>query len=353
MNREFLGYRRSNGQIGIRNYIVVISTVACSNSAAQKIAQLTNTIPITHELGCVESEEDYQRTVLSLTRAGQHSNVGGVLVVGNGCEQVSAEDVARNIASTGKPVEYVLIQEEGGMPETIAKGITLVKHIQEVVMAQKRVPCSVRDLIVAVQCGGSDWTTALSGNTTLGSMTDLIVNGGGTVFMSEVGGLPGSERILSERAVNREVALEILKMVEELRAEYKSRYGQNIEEVNPTPGNKAGGITTLVEKSMGNIKKAGTVPVQGLLKLGDSASDPGLWIIDCRVQGPDTFTLSAFAVQGAHITVFNTGRGTPAGSAIMPVIKVTGNPNTYKKLNSIIDFNAGNVIEGKKTIAEA
>jgi altronate dehydratase large subunit len=136
-------------------------------------------------------------------------------------------------------------------------------------------------------------------------------------------------------------------MVSDLRAEYVELYGQTIEEVNPTPGNKAGGITTLVEKSMGNVRKMGNSPVQGVLQLGDPIPRPGLWVVDNRAQGPDPFNVTGFAIQGANVTVFSSGRGSPVGCAVMPVIKITGNPVTFRNLESITDFNAGVVVEGK------
>ncbi len=344
---KILGYKRADGRMGIRNYILVISMVQCSNSVALKIAQETGANSITHEQGCVEFAEDHNRTELALITAGKNPNVYGVLLVGLGCEQTNSSTILNAISATGKPVERIIIQEEGGVPETVEKGIAIVKKMQENVKKQERMECSVKDLIVGVQCGGSDWTTALAGNSAIGVMTDLVVSNGGSVLMSEVAGFPGSEHIVAQKAINKKVGLDVLNMIGELRQEYIERYGQTIEEVNPTPGNKAGGITTLVEKSMGNIKKMGNAPVQGVIKVGDSIPHSGLWIVDCRAQGPDSFTTTSFAMAGAHVTAFSTGRGTPLGSAVMPTLKITGNPITYKTLSSIMDFNAGAVIEGK------
>lgn len=340
-------YKRSNGQIGIRNYILVISTVSCVNTVSSKIAQKTGAIPINHEQGCVEFEDDHKRTVLALSSAGRNPNVAGVVVVSLGCEQTSSAPLIRSIQATGKPVEFVRVQEEGGSPEAVQKGIELVKKLQKQADLIPREACSVEGLVVGVQCGGSDWTTAISGNTVIGKMTDYVIQNGGSVLMSEVAGFPGSEHIVAEQAVSHKVGLEVFQMVDELREDFVRDHGQTIEKINPTPGNKAGGITTLVEKSMGNIKKMGSSPVQGLLKLEDKIPYPGLWIVDSRVQGPDQFSTSGFAMLGAHATVFSTGRGTPIGNAVMPLIKITGNPVSYKKFKSILDFNAGVVLEGE------
>lgn len=340
-------YKRTDGTVGIRNYILVISTVSCVNSVSSKIAQKTGAIPINHEQGCVEFEDDHKRTVLALSSAGRNPNVAGVVVVSLGCEQTSSHSLIKSIQDTGKPVEFVRIQDEGGSPEAIQKGVELVKKLQKQASEQTRDECSVEGLVVGVQCGGSDWTTAISGNTVIGRMTDLVIKNGGSVLMSEVAGFPGSEHIVAEQAVSHKVGLEVFQMVDELRSDFIKDHGQAIEKINPTPGNKAGGITTLVEKSMGNIKKMGSSQVQGLLKLEDKIPYPGLWIVDSRVQGPDQFSTSGFAILGANVTVFSTGRGTPIGNAVMPLIKITGNPASYQKFKSIIDFNAGVVLEGK------
>ena len=343
---EIKAFKRADGRAGIRNYILVVSMVSCSNSVTERIARSTNVIPIVHEQGCTEFEHDHGRTKLALITAGRNPNVGGVLLVGLGCEQTNIEEVRTAIAETGKPVEAILIQNEGGSPQAEAKGISIVEKLKKQLAGEQRINCPLSGLVVGVQCGGSDWTTALSGNSVIGAMTDLVVQNGGSVLMSEVAGFPGSEHIVASRAVTREVGLQVLDMISELRAEYIETYGQKIEEVNPTPGNKAGGITTLVEKSMGNIKKMGTSSVQGVLKLGDPISHPGLWVVDNRAQGPDPFNLTGLAMEGAVVTVFSSGRGSPVGNAVMPTLKLTGNPETFNKLGSIIDFNAGTVIEG-------
>ena len=178
-------------------------------------------------------------------------------------------------------------------------------------------------------------------------MTDLVVEEGGSVIIGEVPGFPGSEHILAERSVTPQVGLEVIQMCDELRAEYVEAHGQTIEEMNPTPGNKAGGITTLVEKSMGNIKKIGTrSPIQGLIRAGEHVPHPGVWILDLRAPGIDGNATSGFAMSGAHMDVFSTGRGSPLGNAVMPTLKLTGNPKSYAEFDCMLDFNAGVVLEG-------
>ena len=279
-------FPRADGSVGIRNIVLVVSTVTCANTVVNHIAWKTGAVPLTHERGCVEGEQSFRRTMLSLTTFAKHPNVSGVLIVGLGCEQIRTLDLQVAIGG-GKPVHAILIQEEGGSVEAEARGCELVREMQRAAQDLERQPCPLSGLVVGVQCGGSDWTTAIAGNTVIGAMTDLVIAAGGSVLMSEVPGIPGCEHIVASRAVSREAGEQILGMVDELRAEFLRAHGQPIEAVNPTPGNKAGGITTLVEKAMGNIKKMGTSPVQGVLKLGERPPHPGLWIVDNRANGPD------------------------------------------------------------------
>lgn len=353
MSLTFNGYARANGEVGIRNYVLLLSMVHCSNTVTQQISWQTGAQAITHDFGCIEFADKHVRTRLALLSAALNPNVYAVVLVGLGCEQTDHESLKREITAAGKPVSYVGIQEEGGSKEAVAKGIEIVKEYQKQAEALKREPFPISKLVLGVQCGGSDWTTALSGNATIGAMTDLVTAAGGSVIISEVSGFPGSEHVLAERAVTPEVGLEVMKMCDELREEYIALHGQTIEEVNPSPGNKAGGITTLVEKSMGNVKKMGvTSKLQGLIYAGQHVPSPGLWMLDLRAPGIDGNATSGFAMSGAHINVFSTGRGTPMGNAVMPVLKLTGNPKSYEEMESLLDFNAGVVLEGT-SIADA
>lgn len=345
MKNEICGYIRKEG-FGIRNYVLVISMVHCSNTVAIQIAQKTGTAAITHDKGCMESEVEHERTCLGLIQAGKNPNVHSALLVGLGCEQTNVKRIMEEISKAGKTVEYIGVQKEGGSPEAVVKGVEIVKKLMNEAAMQTREKISMEGLIIGVQCGGSDWTTALAGNTTIGALSDLVIENGGAVLMSELGGLPGSEHIIAQHAVNKEVGLQVLDLVEDLRFSYIRDNGHSIEEVNPTPGNKDGGITTLVEKSMGNIKKMGSSPVQGIIKIGEKLPHPGLWILDNRCEGPDSINVSGFAMTGAHAVIFSSGRGTPVGNAVMPIIKITGNPQRYEALKSIFDFNAGGVLNG-------
>lgn len=283
-----MGFRRANGEVGIRNYILVLSMVNCSNTVAQQIAWETGAHVITHDFGCVEVADQHERTVLALTAAALNPNVYGAVLIGLGCEQTDHNKIKADIEAGGKQAIYIGIQDAGGPQNAKAQGIEAVKKLMAEAEAQQREEFPLNKLVLGVQCGGSDWTTALSGNATIGAMADLVVAEGGSVIISEVPGFPGSEHVLAERAVTTEVGLQIMQMCDELRDDYLKDHGQKIEEVNPTPGNKMGGITTLVEKSMGNIKKIGKKhPIQGLIRCGEHCPHPGIWILDLRARGID------------------------------------------------------------------
>lgn len=346
MKHSFYGYERADGSIGIRNYVLALSMVNCANAAAQKIAAQTDAHVITHDFGCVEFVHQHARTRLALLSAALNPNVFAVLLVGLGCEQTDHESLRRDIAAAGKPVDYVGIQDCGGPQEAAAKGAELVRAFERDAAAQQRKLFPASKLVVGVQCGGSDWTTAISGNITIGAMTDILVAEGGSVIISEVSGFPGSEHILAQRAANTEVSLKIIQMCDELREEYEALHGQTIEEVNPTPGNKAGGITTLVEKSMGNVKKMGiNSKIQGLIYAGQRPPHTGLWMLDLRAPAIDGNVASGFGMSGAHINVFSTGRGSPLGNVVTPILKLTGNPRSFAEMSTMLDFNAGVVLE--------
>lgn len=347
MSLVFYGYERKNKEIGVRNYILILSMVHCANTVAQQIAWKTGANVITHDFGCIEFADKHAQTCLALLSAARNPNVFAVLLVGLGCEQTDHASMLEEIRSEGKPAIYIEIQREGGVSEAVEKGTAAVIYFQQQAAMQRRKLFPISKLVLGVQCGGSDWTTAISGNSAIGVMTDLLTSAGGSVIISEVGGLPGSEHILADRAETGKAGMDILQMCEELRRDYLAVHGQSIEEINPTPGNKAGGITTLVEKSMGNVKKMGiTSKLRGLIYAGQHVPAPGLWLLDLRAEGPDANSTSGFAMSGAHMTVFSTGRGTPLGNAVMPVLKLTGNPQSYEAMKGLFDFNAGVILQG-------
>lgn len=341
-----MGYRRPNG-VGIRNLVLVISTVQCGNNSALQIAANSGAIPITHDYGCEEGAEGKKYTFQSLLETARHTNVFGGVIVGLGCEQIKGPELIEKLADTGKKFVYIEIQQEGGPVQTVEKGTALAKELLAEAAKQPREEIPVSELIVGVQCGGSDWTTALTGNVAVGTAAEHLDQAGASVIISEVGGLPGSEHLLARQAENREVGLKIIDMTDARRAYFFSKNGRSLEEANPTPGNKAGGITTLVEKSTGNIKKIGKNSIKGVLGLYEKPAVNGTYVLDHRCPGVDSSNTTAFALSGAQLVIFSTGRGTPLGNALMPLVKLTGNPDSFRALPTMLDFNAGVVIEGE------
>ena len=349
MTRTFLGYERGNGRVGIRNHVIVLSSVTCANHVAQKIAQKTDTIPVVHETGCLQIGVDLEQGQRTILGVATNPNVGAVLFVGLGCEQTRVKEMAASIRD--KPSKYVLIQESGGTLQAIKDGISIIEDMKQEISGLQRKEFDISALRVSLKCGGSDFTTALASNAAVGVTSDILVASGAGVFLTETPGFPGSEHILAKQAKNEEVAKQIYHIVEFYWNEVRSHFNREITDGNPSPGNFEGGITTLVEKSMGTIKKGGTTPIQGVLRFADDVSDKhGLWIMD--TPGHDVYSVSGPAGGGCHMTMFTTGRGSPLGNAVMPVIKIVGNPETYIKMEENMDINAGTIMTGEKSIEE-
>lgn len=342
----FWGYERTDGQVGIRNHLLVVSTVHCSAVVAQKIADQAGGVAITHQQGCMQLGEDLEQTKRVLQGVVQNPNCGAVLVVGLGCEQIHAKELAETVKD--KPVAYINIHAEGGTPKTIVKGINIAKKMIDTISRQKRIQCSVSKLILAVKCGGSDPTSGLAANPALGVASDLLIGLDGAVVMGTES-LYGSEHILAKRAKSPEIAQKILHSFADLERD-SLQMGHSFKEANPTPGNKLRGITTMVEKALGAMTKGGTAPISGFLNAGERVTEPGLWIMETR--GGDVTGISVQAAGGAQLVVFTTGWGNPVGLPIAPVIKVTGNNSTYKRMLDNLDFDTNDIITREKTVQE-
>lgn len=281
---------------------------------------------------------------------GTNPNVFAVLVVGLGCEGISAKSLAENIAASGKRVESLDIQEIGGTKKTITQGRKIVKEMLADALKMNREPLPISELLLATECGGSDFTSGLASNPALGAASDLLVEAGGTVILSETTEMIGAEHLLVRRARTPEVAKQMLDLISWWEKE-AIKTGQDIRGANPAPGNLAGGITTLEEKSLGCIHKGGSTPLEEVVPYACPPTRKGL--VFMNTPGHDIDQLTGMIAGGAQVVVFTTGRGTPTGSPIAPVIKITANAETYRKMKDNIDLSIVPVLRGKEKVKEA
>lgn len=346
------GYARPDGTYGIRNHLLILPTSVCASDTASRIAaQVPGAVAIPHQHGCCEIGEDYAQTVRTLIGFGKNPNVGAVLIVSLGCEGIQAAPVEKELSATGKPAESVIIQEHGGTLGALQAGVRIASRMAIELSAIPKVEFDISNLILGLECGGSDPTSGIAANPVLGVCSDLLIAEGGSSILSETTEMIGAEHLLAEKAVTPEIAEAFLNMVR--RTEQRAiDMGNDLRGSQPTPGNIEGGITTIEEKSLGCIYKAGNSPLVGTLEYGEMmpSSPKGLYFMD--TPGEDIDSITGMVAGGAQIIVFTSGRGTPTGCPIAPVIKLTGNYDTYHKMTDNIDFNAGRVITGEESIEE-
>ena len=344
------GFLRPNGKIGFRNHFLVVPTVICATRTAEEIASnFPNVVYLHNQHGCNHMKDDEKKVVNVLKGMASNPHVAGVLFVGLGCETIPTMKIFESVRAAGKPVECLIIQEEGGTLKTIEKGVRILQRMMEQYEI-KEVETDLSSVTVAIECGGSDTTSGIASNPVVGYVADRLVDLGATVVFSETTEIIGAEHLLIKRAVNEEVAKKLLELVS--RCEQSALAGgEDIRGVNPTPGNITGGLTTLEEKSLGAIYKAGTKPLKGVLEYAEPIPTGGLYFMDSP--GHDVESVSGMVAGGAQVVIFTTGRGTPTGCAIAPVIKVTANAKTYSRMSDNIDVDVSDVLEGKTTIQQA
>ena len=346
---EFWGYVRENGKVGARNYVAVIPTVVCAAEAAQAISSsVSGCIAFLHHQGCCQLPPDLERVTDTLIALGSSPNVGAVLLVSLGCEGTDVDRLQSALTATGKPIDRVRIQEDGGISRTIALGISKAQRLAALISPQRREKVALSNVVMSIKCGGSDATSGMASNCVIGYVADKLVDAGGTVIFGETTEFIGAEHILARRAVNEQVGRRIFEIVDNMEARAKS-LGCDMRKGQPTPGNIEGGLSTIEEKSLGAIMKSGTRPIQGVMEYTDMAEDrKGLWIKDTPGREPEILT--GMACTGAQVMLFSTGRGAPQGFPSMPVIKICGNVNTYRKMEQDMDINAGVILTGESSI---
>jgi altronate dehydratase large subunit len=342
------GYRRPNGKSGIRNHLLLMPTVVCANQVATKIQQqIPGSIAIPHQHGCSQVGEDKDRTHKVLVGMGRNPNVGAVLLVSLGCEVMDAKQIQKEIAETGKPVVWIDIQEEGGSVNTIHKGIEIAGQLINEIKNTPLVDIPLSDLIVGVKCGGSDATSGLCSNPVLGRASDLIIQEGGSIVMGETTEIIGAEHILAEKAVNTDVKNKLYQSIARFEEEI-NRMGVDMRGGNPSPGNIEGGLSSIEEKSLGCISKAGTAPLQGVVDYASEIPGKGFYFMDSP--GNDIECVSGMAAAGIQLVCFTTGRGTPTGNPIVPVIKISGNEEMARRMSDNIDVDVSTVLTGKENL---
>ena len=345
------GYRRANGKVGIRNHLLILPTVVCANQVTIRIQQqVLGTVAIPHQHGCSQVGEDKIRTHNVLVGMGKNPNVGAVLIVSLGCEVINAEEVKREIESTGKPVVWIDIQTEGGSVKTIQKGVQIASQIIKEIEKTPVEKIPISELIVGVKCGGSDATSGLCSNPALGKAADAILHAGGTIVMGETTEIIGAEHLVASKAINEEVKEKLYKCVENFEKEVE-RMGVSMRGGNPSPGNIAGGLSTIEEKSLGCISKAGTAELQGVIDFAAALPGKGYYFMDSP--GNDIECVTGMAATGVQIVCFTTGRGTPTGNPIIPVIKITANELTGQRMADNIDIDVSSVLKGAESLDEA
>ena len=318
--------------------------------ATQVAAAVAGAIAVPHQHGCAQIGADAEMTFRTLAGIGSNPNVSAVLVVGLGCEQIDAAALADAIRPSGKPVEVVGIQEAGGTSAAVAKGRELLRKLATRAAALRRRPCAFDRLILATECGGSDAFSGLTANPLVGRLADRAVDAGATVIVSETTEFIGAEHLLAQRGVTPEIGEQARQMVLDCEAACRA-HGADLTGSNPSPGNIAGGLTTIEEKSLGCLHKGGASPIQEVLAYAQRPSRTGLVLMDSP--GNDVESIAGMAAGGASLILFTTGRGTPLGCPVAPVVKIASNSAVAERMADNMDFNAGAIADGTLTLDEA
>jgi len=353
--RSWTGYLRQDGRKGIRNIVLVVYTVECASFVAQDIARGEDDVHVIGFPGCYDNQYAI-RLMLALCR---HPNVGAVLSVGLGCEYTQPQKIAEVARASGRPADWFYIQENGGTRSSVERGKMTVRNLREQIRsAVVTVPMTFSDLVVGAECGGSDGTSGLAGNPVVGAFFDRLVNYGGIAIFEETVEMIGLPHILQRRAASEAAAAELASAYDKA-----VRYCQAVRQYSVSPGNFAGGLTTIEEKSMGAFTKSGERPIQGVIRVAQAPPRPGLWILDSvpddhfmqfgYTNPNDTEGIMDLISAGSQIVLFVTGRGSVIGSPIAPLLKITGNAKTYERMAEDMDFNAGRVLTGELSLGNA
>ncbi len=353
--RTFMGYRRSDGRVGTRNEIWVLCTVGCVARTAQKIAEAADrlhrgrvdgVVALTHPFGCSQLGGDLDATRKLIAALAGHPNAGGVLILGLGCENNQLQALLDSAPHLDRRRLRAFTAQESG--DEIEEGLAAIEALVAMAEADRREPCPVSSLMIGVKCGGSDGLSGLTANPLVGRIADRVCGDGGTAVLTEIPEVFGAERLLMARATNRAVFDGLVSVVDDFKR-YFLDHGEPVSE-NPSPGNLAGGITTLEEKSLGAVQKAGSGPVTEVVRYGERAHGPGAVVLEAP--GNDAVSSTALTAAGCTLILFTTGRGTPLGFPA-PTLKISTNSALAERKPRWIDFDAGRIAEGERLEAAA
>lgn len=348
---KFWGYRRAEGRPGIRNHVLILPTCACGSESCRVVAsQVQGAVNIVFNTGCSDVAANTAMSQKVLTGFACSPNVYGVVIVGLGCETVGHKQLREKIqAITSKPVVSFGIQEEGGTLKTIEKAVRAAREMAAQAGQQQKELFDISQLFLGIECGGSDATSGIASNPAVGELSDLLVDYGATSMMSESIEWIGGEHVVAQRAGTPKIHNQIIEVCRAYEEHLKAA-GQDCRAGQPTPGNKAGGLSTLDEKSLGCIRKGGTRPVVEVLEQAQRPTRHGAIVMDTA--GYDISSVTSMVAAGCQVIVFTTGRGTPTGNAIVPVLKVTANEHTYRCMEDNMDVDLSPIMRGEKSYRE-
>ncbi|MDU2558336.1 MAG: UxaA family hydrolase [Anaerococcus prevotii] len=353
MTRTFWGYKRSDGRVGIRNHILILPCSVCASDTTRIIAgQVKEAVTFNMQLGCSQVGKDFEYTLNTISGFAANPNIYATVLVSLGCENAQLNLVKKEIEKrTNKPIKSVIIQEEGGTLKAIEKATRYAKEFSAEASTLRREEFPVSELIMGTECGGSDPTSGLASNVLIGKLSDKMVENGGTTVLSETTEFIGAEHILARRAKNEDVRRRIYDIIHRYEKHIHDNTGHEVRDGNPSPGNKEGGLSTLEEKSLGCIHKGGSTNINAVYDYSNQLkAGEGLVIMD--TPGNDPSSVAGMIAGGCQIVVFSTGRGTPTGNPIAPVVKITGNRETSKTMADNLDWDASPIIYGEKTLDE-
>ncbi|MCC5849638.1 MAG: altronate dehydratase [Verrucomicrobia bacterium] len=357
---RFMGYERPDGRVGTRNYLAVISSVNCSASVSKQVAAHFNTpayrekyphvdgvIALTHKSGCCQQpgapSDLLERVLMGMAR---HPNVYGYLIIGLGCEGMQAPGLKERLRENGHEAPTLVIQQTGGIRKTIAAGISALEEMMPQANRMRRGSHPASKLVLAMQCGGSDANSGITANPAVGIAADMLVRCGAAAVLAETPEIYGAEHLLLHRAVSDEVGNHLLDLIHWWE-DHARMHGATIDN-NPTPGNKAGGLTTIYEKSLGAVAKAGQSPLAAVYRYAQQIDTPGLGFMDSP--GYDPVSMTGLAAGGATLGVFTTGRGSVYGCKPMPTLKISTHSPLYSFMGEDMDLNAGTILDGEESI---